>query len=250
MVNKLLVQVTVCTLLFVFILNTFEKEAKVTNEFDLNKMNEVVIKHNGKITEWSIFAREELTNIDTQQLEEIFSQLMSQFPQFLWTKDINSDRINITGTVSDQSLRYVENLQIVANLNEKNIIHGFILYEIKGTKWNKNVQHVIKVKLDDISSNIFHKTTVFFSCLKGEFGDKIDGVIAKKSKEMVNDFKGKIIEKLEEKDFTSLTVQSPYFSYEMQTENGSFNVQIALRENGIDEKTTFVIGTPIITIEY
>ena len=57
-----------------------------------------------------------------------------RFPQFLWTKKVNSDRMTISGTVSDNTLHYVENLQIVANLKEQNIIQGFIMYELNGCK--------------------------------------------------------------------------------------------------------------------
>src|SRR5690606_16375349 len=250
MVKNFGIYVTVFTLLFVFILNIFEKEAKVTTDFDLNIMNEVM-KHNGQMTGWSLFAREELPDRQTiHDLEMLMEKWKKRFPQFLWTKKVNSDRMTISGTVSDNTLHYVENLQIVANLKEQNIIQGFIMYELNGTKWNNEVKNEIHGKIELILGEIFQDSTTFFSCIKGEFDGNIDEVIVKKSQKIVDSFNGEIIEKLEEKNFTSLTVHSPFFSHDIQTENGPFNMQIALRENGIDNKTTYIIGTPIITIEY
>jgi hypothetical protein len=40
------------------------------------------------------------------------------------------------------------------------------------------------------------------------------------------------------------------FANSIDGKNGSFNLQVAVRSEGLGAKKTIVIGTPIITVEY
>jgi hypothetical protein len=63
-------------------------------------------------------------------------------------------------------------------------------------------------------------------------------------------FQAKEIESLAEKNFISTSANSALFMNTIKSRDKDINLQIGLRTNGLGSKTTLVIGTPIITIEY
>ncbi|MCU9613293.1 YwmB family TATA-box binding protein [Caldibacillus lycopersici] len=248
--RKLLVQMTVCVAFFIIILTFNEKEALVANQSDLNKMIDVIQKSDGSVSEWSFFAREELEpSLTTNDLEKLKEQWEKKFPQFKWEKTLEDGHWQLIGTSNNEEQQYREKLQVVANLNENNL-QGFVLYELKGYRWNNAMGNIVDEKSDQFFPQIFQKTPMKFSCIKGDFGDKMNIAVMEKSKQLNKEFNGKIVEKLAEQNFVSLTINSPYFKNQLPTEQGSFNMQISLRSDDRNEKTTFVIGTPILTIEY
>ena len=63
-------------------------------------------------------------------------------------------------------------------------------------------------------------------------------------------FKRKELEKLEETSFISASAYTPLFQESIEGTSGAMNLQVGIREEGLGGKTTLVVGTPIITIEY
>lgn len=249
MSKKFFIQMTVCTVFFIFILIIFSsKESVVANYSDLNKIVDVISKHNGSIEEWSILGREEL-ELSKADVDNIVKKWRKSFPHLNWSEQVNEKRVTIIGTSSNQEDHYVETVQMISE-KKGNQYQGFILYELKGEVWNEQVQKIIDERNRTILPDVFHKTPSFFSCIKGEFDDMIDKALLEKSIDLKSEFNGKIVENLMENNFVSLTVNSPQFKEKIPTKNGSFNLQISLRNTGNDNKTTFVIGTPILTIEY
>ena len=211
----------------------------------------IIEQHNGEITQWSILAREQLPqHFSIHDLESLFQQWQQRHPTFQWKKEIDQDQgqLKMIGSKQNDSLHSVETLQLVATTNGP-AVEGFILYQVDGTIWNQEMEEQIKRNINDNFPVIFQKTPTIFSCVKGYFNDKMDTVVME-SERLKQGFQGEIIEKLEEENLVALTVKSPFFLAEMPTANGTFNMQMVLSENELNEKTTFVIGTPILTIEY
>ncbi len=240
------IQTTVYTLFFVFILILSGKYFTVTNEPDLNKMVDIINEENGKVTEWTFLAREQ---IQEQDLNGLFYEWTGKFPEFTWKDHSDDLHIRYTGTLTNESLHIKETIQIVLDPEHSNT-HGFILYEINGTHWNENISQFIHDKKAHFLPEIFHRRPAFFSCIKGEFDGMMDTSLFKKTEQINKQFQGKIVEKLSEENFTSFTVKSPFFSNEIKSENGTFNLQISLRNTEGNHPTIFVIGTPILTNEY
>jgi hypothetical protein len=82
--------------------------------------------------------------------------------------------------------------------------------------------------------------------MKGEFSDKMYTSLPETMNHLLTIFKAKEKEALKEDQFMSVTAQSPIFA----TSINNRNVQIGVRSGGLGAKTTVVVGTPIITIEY
>ena len=247
MVKNFALQMSVFVIMAFFIPSFMTVLAPVANESDLHKLIRVIEDNEGKVTEWSIIARESLDlNFSTEDLLQKMNRWEEQFPQFSWEKVQSPDRLEITGTFSGTD--YEESLRIVANLKE-NTLNGFTLYELKGTSWNSNAETIINEKRT-IIPQLFQYSPIIFSCIKGEFADKVDVAARKKALDLTDAFDGKIIEQLNEDDFVTITAKSPKFNQILKSESGRFNLQIAVRKGMPGEKTSFTVGTPIITTEY
>ena len=88
-----------------------------------------------------------------------------------------------------------------------------------------------------------------FSCIKGVF---IEG-FAEASKytmdEIIYKLQAMEMESLREENFISISAYSPSFTHAIPLEENEMNVQLALRQMNEGE-TEFIIGTPILVIEY
>jgi hypothetical protein len=67
---------------------------------------------------------------------------------------------------------------------------------------------------------------------------------------MFNKLAASVSEGLNEKEVISLTGFSKLLNYSVNSNGNPINVQIASRYDPLYDKTTFTIGTPVITIEY
>jgi hypothetical protein len=248
--KKLIIPITVFVFLLLLILTFTSEKSFVAKQNDLNKMINVIKKNNGIIHHWSLLAREAIdpktTLKDIKKLEE---QYKSSYSKFTWQKKQTEDRWELTGIFFNKEQQYNETLQIIADLTSEQI-RGYYIYKIDGKQWNEELETKIHSYIEGNFVKIFHKKPIIFSCIMGEFSDNMNIAVLKKAKDILNDFHGKMIEQLEEKQFISLTTYSPKFTETLPSEKGSFNLQIALRSEGKGEKTNFAIGTPIITSEY
>jgi hypothetical protein len=96
-------------------------------------------------------------------------------------------------------------------------------------------------------SNIFRGNPTIFSGMKGSISDKMDKAVPTIASDLMEIFDAKEIEALKEDNFMSVSANSPMFSDSIGRD---MNLQIGIRSEGLGGKTTIVVGTPIITIEY
>jgi hypothetical protein len=75
----------------------------------------------------------------------------------------------------------------------------------------------------------------------------MDKVVPTIASDLMEIFDAKEIEALKEDNFMSVSANSPMFSDSIGRD---MNLQIGIRSEGLGGKTTIVVGTPIITIEY
>ena len=91
---------------------------------------------------------------------------------------------------------------------------------------------------------------MIFSCLFSELGGNMNESVSASVTRLLQAFQAKEVETLKEKNFVSTTSYSPLFSGAIQGETEQMNLQLGFRNQGMGGKTTLVVGTPIITIEY
>lgn len=250
MVNKKYWHVTLCVAFICFILLHFANFPVVAKNDDLNTMVEIIKQHDGNIKEWSLYAREEIPSIQSiSQLEDLYTDLRQQFPEYDWKVMQKNDQWEAIGTSFAKNSPQKEKLQILSTLN-KGSIQTYIVFVVEGTIWNDDVKTFIETKVPNKMEKIFAGKPIIFSCLKGEFSDTMESDFSKISESLAKVFQAKKVEEVKEEGFHSMTAVSPLFQNEIQINETKINVQIAIRSENGGVKTTFVIGTPIITIEY
>lgn len=214
---------------------------------DLTVMADKVEKQNAKITEWSLYTRETIEFSSQKEWLKKVDSLKKQFSNLSWEFRNGQDTLMAVGTLKHK--KYVETIKIMSTpINGK--FQSYLIYEVNGSSWNDQFSN----KLDKIIGGklgvLYSHKPVIFSCIKGEFNDKIDKVLSSNVEKLLTSLKAEEKEALKEKDFDSISAYSPLLSQSIPTKNTQMNMQIGVRKNGLGAKTTFVIGTPIITIEY
>lgn len=221
----------------------FRQAAEASGDNDLLKIADVFQTENILLEEWSFYAREHLVDLKTEnEVEEYVKELQERFPDWVWSRSETSEKWEVTA-VSPTSKHHKEMLQIMAT-HTKQPIDAYIVYRVSGEEWNKEIESFFtrdqfKTRLSDI----FRGKPTVFSCMKGSVSDKIDTALSN----LLNGFNAKEIEALKEDNFMSVSANSPRLK---DTIENNMNLQIGIRSEGLGAKTTVVVGTPIITIEY
>ncbi|HAQ08355.1 MAG TPA: hypothetical protein DCR24_12865 [Bacillus bacterium] len=200
------------------------------------------------ITGWSLYARESLENIAGQEdAQGLIEDLKAKFPNWTWSGGNGSNHGEIIATLKSSGLQ--EKIKIVST-DTKGRIHTYIMYEVRGQSWNNDTEAFLNKNLPSRIFDIFRGNTRTFSCIQGEINDKIKSTLSAYKSDLLKAFNAKEIEGLEEESFISVSAVSPLFDKSLSSEH-DMNMQLGLRKTDrLGAKTTIVVGTPIITIEY
>lgn len=220
------------------------------NSHDLTRIGAALKAEHILLDEWSFYAREQLTGLNSEmEVEEYARSLRRKFPNWHWTYSNTSEKWEMTA-VSPTTKHHNEMLQILAT-HRKQPASAYIVYSVSGKEWNKTEEAFFASSLfKNRLTDIFHEKPTVFSCMKGIASDKIDTALPKTVNHFLSIFKAKKIEALQEKSFMSISAASPMFSDSIETKKNHMNLQIGIRSEGLGSRTTVVVGTPIITIEY
>ncbi|MGI8350966.1 YwmB family TATA-box binding protein [Niallia circulans] len=217
---------------------------------DLITINEILQKQeNVTINEWSLHARERLENVTSIEDAKAYqSELKTVFPNGDWveTKNHQSWQAKMVLKSSGQT---EESIILTTSLTTDNV-QSYIMYEVRGKKLADKEMKRLDMEINKKISDIFRGKPTIFSCIKGEFSDKMNETLPYKVNHLLDAFQAKKVEALEEDDFISTSAYTPLFEERIDNSEKEMNVQIGLRTQDMGGKTTFVVGTPIITIEY
>ncbi|MFS0783827.1 YwmB family TATA-box binding protein [Bacillus sp. 1P06AnD] len=202
-------------------------------------------KKDAKVEGWSLTARELLVSIsDENEFNEQINQMKRTFPDFKWNIMKQSTKLVAVGMKSDS--RYTETVTVASAHNRTE--ESYITYEMQGTVvwpgWEKDVNERVQSR----KKVLFKRNTTIFTCIKGSINDTIDEVLTSRINAWMKDFKANEIESLKEHHFISVTAKSSLFKQTYVSKQ--YNLQLAMRSDGLGASTSFVIGTPIITFEY
>jgi hypothetical protein len=251
-VTKMKKKMTGLLIAIVFIGASFvyhgEKLAQAKENQDLLQLVTVLQGENIDINGWSLHAREKLPTKQLDDVQQHVQTLKKKFPDWTWKMSTDSDKWEATAsTASSQGIQ--ESIQILSTLTNKNP-QTYIIYEAQGENFTQETEQFIKEELDGTLSDIFRGNTTIFSCIKGEFNDKMNKTLPITVNRLLDLFQAKEIESINEKDFISTSAYSPLFADGLTSNENDLNLQLGIRTQGLGAKTTLVVGTPIITIEY
>lgn len=220
-------------------------------ELDLLTLVSVMKSENIDINEWSLHAREKGLQFNTlEEVQEHVENLRSNYPAWDWTIKSSTDQWEATAT-KVTSGEFQENIHVLSTLT-KSTPQTYIIYEVQGKKVNQETEQFLKQELNKTLSDIFRENATIFSCIKGQLNDKMISsvTISDYMDELLDSFHAKEVESLTETDFISTSAYSPLFADHIKTKDKDMNLQLGIRTQGLGAKTTLVVGTPIITIEY
>ncbi|MCZ0754006.1 YwmB family TATA-box binding protein [Anoxybacillus sp. J5B_2022] len=225
--------------------------SKVQGNEPLKEMKTIALvlqKNGASIEQWTIYTRE---YAQTMKNDSAFTkkvdELKRTFPTFQWVVEADQHVQRATGINEHSSMQ--EKIQLVTTVANKQP-QTYILYELKGFGWSETVQKNIGQIISQRSSQLFTKQPAFFSCVKGEFNGKMKGVLLKQAYHLLHAFNAAPVEALTEEAFVSVSAYTRQWENVLPTKTHPMNIQLALRKTGLGGRTTVVVGTPIITIEY
>ncbi|PKG22819.1 hypothetical protein CWS01_15200 [Niallia nealsonii] len=219
-------------------------------QLDLFTINDYLKKEkNITINEWSLYAREKLENAQTYaDTREYQTALNKKFPELKWQESKSEQSKGLHAIISSNET--VEKTITISTSLTTKPSQTYVIYEVKGKDLTEIRKKEIKKEMQANISAIFQEKPTIFSCIKGEFNDKINEALPYYVNHFLKLFQAKQIEALEEDEFISASAYSPVFKEEINNGNQAINVQVGIRKQGMGGKTTFIVGTPIITIEY
>jgi hypothetical protein len=197
---------------------------------------------------WTLYARENTEKLHSEkEMQAWVTNKKEILEGFTWSalkEDGHGFKLTATN-IEDET----EKITFIM-YGQKENMSTYIIYEISGTKWNETIASNVKKKLNVRSMQLFEEFPVLFTCVKGSAGDQTIDALDKKAKTLLKAFDANVVESVSEKQFVSYSAYSNHFKSAISTDNSAMNVQLALRNEGMGGKTTVIIGTPIITIEY
>jgi hypothetical protein len=215
--------------------------ANAKTETDLFKMATILEKEKIDIHKWSLHAREQ---IETDQRDERLNELMGQYSDWTWTVTEGNEKWEAIG-ISTKDPSLTETLSLVSSDG-----FSYLIYEVNGKGWDSEIKRVVQNSIYPQFNKIFHEKVMIFSCLFSKLDGNMNESVSASVARLLQAFQAKEMETLKENNFVSTTSYSPLFSGAIQGETEQMNLQLGLRNQGMGGKTTLVVGTPIITIEY
>jgi hypothetical protein len=247
-INKLVILVIIGFFIMQFG-NQTTVATKPSETKDLFTLAKRLQEENIQVDQWTIHARQKLTNLSQHEdVENYVKKLRERFPKWDWTISENQSHREVTG-LAPKKASYQEKLTIVSTPTNK-ITQTYVIYEVTGNEWTDKTEGFLKTGLSSTFLNVFHGNPSIFTCIKAEIDDKIKSSLSSRINRLLTAFNAKEIESLKENSFISVSAASPLFAESLKGNHESMNLQLALRTKGLGAKTTLVVGTPIITIEY
>lgn len=232
-IYKVLILTGFFAICFNLIFNGNKLSAK-TNIEDLQQLANSVEKADGTIIEWSLYARESVQHLD-------MDQYVLQYPEMEWTVKEDS----LIGSVNKGT--YSETIQV---MNNQHTNTPFISYELTGTYWDEETGLQASKMASRRMDTLFNGEPTLFSCIKGEFNNKINEFTEQSLNNIMQSLQAKEIESITEHNFRSVSAYSSLFTQTLALTDQQMNIQLGLRNSELGNGTTLVIGTPILTIEY
>lgn len=247
--RKMAVGFILITISYALIIPFGEKSSIASEKQHLTKMMALLDDENITIHNWSLHARENVSShINIKELEQKKQFLLEKYSHWNWETTHSAKGWKLKATKKSPA-GYEENIQLITIHTNKND-HSYMIYEVNGNTWNKETIQFVQNEWPNMVHDIFRENATIFTCVSGHINDMIDSALPNTVNDFLNVFQAKEVESINEENFISISANSHLFSDSIDTKNQPINLQLGFRSEGLGARTTFVVGTPIITIEY
>jgi hypothetical protein len=216
------------------------------------EISQVMEKHHIAVEEWSFLVKgETMVAADRKTYDTRLQALKNQTPQFNWGKIIETNGIiKVTAVKRTSDFQGEEKITFLAHPTNGSF-HTYIMYELTGTTMlSEEERPKISKFVNDRSKKLFSGNTTVFTCIKGNINDTMNVGLHVYANGLLQEFQGREVESLKEETFVSLSAYTELWNEKISTSNQNMNIQVALRQEEIGDKTTVIIGTPILLTEY
>ncbi|UOE76510.1 YwmB family TATA-box binding protein [Parageobacillus thermoglucosidasius] len=207
-----------------------------------------IFQNNGIETkQWTVYTREYSRQIQNDAaFFKKLDELKRENRAFRWALEENHHMKKATGIYKHPFFQ--EKIQLIMTAT-KDKPQTYILYEAKGQHWSEKKWEEAEKAIERTSKQLFVKQPTFFTCMNGEFSGNMKGGLFHNALHLLREFQATPVESLREDSLVSLSAYTEQWGNILPTNDHPMNIQLALRER-LGGKTSIVVGTPIITIEY
>ena len=217
---------------------------------EILEIAEVFQKEKINITEWKLYGRMNVYKIrDLVTFQKELNRLKQNMGHLSWNVMEEGDQWKAVGTYYNDFLKQEETLQLITT-DTKTSPSSYVLYEVTGYGWKDDAAAEIINDFHSNLTNISHENFEIFSCMVGDFSDKMKDSLQNTTNILLDSFSAQVIEEVREDNFVSVSAYTEAWDNVLPTHQGNMNLQIGLRTQGMGDKTTVIVGTPIITVEY
>ncbi|TYS69668.1 hypothetical protein FZC76_05380 [Sutcliffiella horikoshii] len=234
------------------ILGNERSRAQLPNDIstEILEIAEVFQKEKINVQEWKLYGRKNVYKIrDLVAFQKEVNRLKQNMGHLSWNVIEEEDQWKAVGTYYNDILKQEETLQLITT-HTNSSKSSYLLYEVTGYGWEKPVATEIINNFHSNLTNISHEDFEIFSCMTGDFSAKIEDGLQNTTNILLEAFSAQIVEEIQEDTFVSVSAYTDAWNNVLPTHQGKMNLQIGLRTQGMGDKTTVIVGTPIITVEY
>jgi hypothetical protein len=206
---------------------------------ELQDIYEVVTNNDIMLHTWSAYSREELTVMNTTEVNELIEGIQENKKGFMCTEKIENDHHSkVVGTKNNS---YVDERIAIATYENREKYTVNISYQVVAKELNSDI-------INEILPNITGSST--FYMIQGSMEDP-NMSLQDLVQSLVRDFSGEVKEGIIEDDFISVSAYNLRWFFTIPLEqNDKMNLQIGVRSVAHTDIVDVTIGTPIITVEH
>jgi hypothetical protein len=234
------------------ILGNERSRAQLPDEFSTEILDIAQVFQQEKINikEWKLYGRSNVYKIrDLVAFQKEVNGLKQKMGHLNWNVEVEENLWKAVGTYYNDHLKQEETLQLITT-HTKTAQSSYLLYEVTGYGWEETSANEIIENFHFNLTKISHENNEIFSCMIGDYSDIMEDGLQNKKNILLDSFSAQVIEELKEDTFVSVSAYNEMWNNILPTHQGKMNLQIGLRKQGMGDKTTVIVGTPIVTVEY
>ncbi|WP_053073768.1 YwmB family TATA-box binding protein [Bacillus sp. LL01] len=234
------------------ILGNERSRAQLPNDIstEILEIAKVFQKEKINVQEWKLYGRMNVYKIrDLVTFQKEINRLKQNMGHLSWNVMEEEDQWKAVGTYYNDLLKQEETLQLITT-HTKTSPSSYLLYEVTGFGWQDDSATEIINNFHSNVTSISQGDFEIFSCMIGDFSAKMEGGLQNTTNILLDSFSAQIVEEIQEDTFVSVSAYTEAWNNVLPTQQGKMNLQIGLRTQGMGDKTTVIVGTPIITVEY
>lgn len=224
---------------------------QIQTDTPLLEIIEVMQKANVTIESWKITAKENEPFVsDRSEYDAYVNRIKNQLNNFKWREPTVQDNV-IRLTAATQSLKgQVTETVTILTYVKNDVYESKVIYEITGYDWKDEYSNDVFSLFSTRTYGLFSKSPSFYTCVTGKKSDTMRSALSVEANRMMQLLHADFVESLEEPSFVSLSAYNKQWESSIKTNGKKMNLQIALRNEGSNNSTHVLIGTPILLDEY